>query len=120
MYQTDPGALPDDRFSPGNLSWLVPGNHGRLLDARRTPVRVTAIDIHHGYFEVEILAFEDKGARWLIYRGIGLHGDAELAASGVCSSPPPCRELSPKATSIPSHARPPPCCAASYQSNVSS
>ena len=66
MYQTDPGALPDDRFSPGNLSWLVPGNHGRLLDARRTPVRVTAIDIHHGYFEVEILAFEDTGARWLI------------------------------------------------------
>jgi hypothetical protein len=66
MYQTDRGAPPDGQFSPGNLSCLVPGNHGRLLDARRTPVRVTAIDIHHGYFEMEILAFEDKGARWLI------------------------------------------------------
>jgi hypothetical protein len=66
MYQTDPGALPDDRFSPGNLSWLVPGNSGRMLDARRSPVRVTAIDIDHGYFEVEILAFEDNGVRWLI------------------------------------------------------
>lgn len=66
MYENDPGALPDDRFSPGSLSWLVAGNHGRLLDARRTPVRVTAFDLDHGYFEVEILAFEDKGAQWLV------------------------------------------------------
>lgn len=66
MYQTDPGALPDDRFSPGDLCWLSPGNIGRVLDGRRTPVRVTAIDLPHGYFEVEVLAFEDKGARWLV------------------------------------------------------
>jgi hypothetical protein len=66
MYQTDPEALPDEQFSPGELSWLVPGNHGRVLDARRTPVRVTAVDLPHGYFEVEIQAFEDNGARWLI------------------------------------------------------
>ena len=66
MYQADPEALPDDRFAPGELGWLVAGNDGRLLDARRTPVRVTAIDLRHGFFEIEIAAFEDKGARWLV------------------------------------------------------
>jgi hypothetical protein len=66
MYQADPDALPDDRFAPGELSWLVTGNEGRLLDARRTPVRVTAIDLSHGFFEIEIAAFEDRGARWLV------------------------------------------------------
>jgi hypothetical protein len=65
VYQSDPDALPDDRFAAGELSWLVAGNTGRLLDARRTPVLVTGIDVAHGYFEVEILAFEDRGARWL-------------------------------------------------------
>lgn len=66
MYQTDPESPPDDRFAAGELRWLVPGNLGRLMDARRTPVRVTMIDMPHGYFEVEILEFEDKGARWLV------------------------------------------------------
>jgi hypothetical protein len=66
MYLADPEALPDDRFAPGELGWLVAGNDGRLLDARRTPVRVTAIDLRHGFFEIEIAAFEDKGARWLV------------------------------------------------------
>jgi hypothetical protein len=66
MYQADSEALPDDRFAPGELGWLVAGNEGRLLDARRTPVRVTAIDLRHGFFEIEITAFEDKGARWLV------------------------------------------------------
>jgi hypothetical protein len=66
MYQTDPDALPDGHFAPGELRWLVAGNRGRLLDARRTPVRVTGIDVAHGYFEAEILAFEDAGARWLV------------------------------------------------------
>ncbi|MBO0808028.1 MAG: hypothetical protein J2P32_06965, partial [Actinobacteria bacterium] len=66
MYQADPEALPDDRFAPGELGWLVAGNDGRLLDARRTPVRVSAIDLQRGFFEIEITAFEDKGARWLV------------------------------------------------------
>jgi hypothetical protein len=66
MYQTDPDARPDTEFAPGELRWLVPGNTGRLLDDRRTPVRVTAIDLANGYFEAEILAFEDAGARWLV------------------------------------------------------
>jgi hypothetical protein len=66
VYQADPSALPDDQFTAGDLRWLVPGNRGRLLDARRTPVRVTAIDLPHGYAEIEICAFEDAGARWLV------------------------------------------------------
>jgi len=66
MYQTDPDARPDAEFAPGELRWLVTGNTGRLLDDRRTPVRVTAVDLAHGYFEAEILAFEDAGARWLV------------------------------------------------------
>ncbi len=66
MYQYDPDARPDSEFAPGELRWLVTGNTGRLLDGRRTPVRVTALDLAHGYFEAEILAFEDAGARWLV------------------------------------------------------
>lgn len=66
MYQANPDALPDYRFVPGELGWLVAGNDGRLLDARPTPVRVTAIDLQRGFVEVEIAAFEDKGARWLV------------------------------------------------------
>jgi len=66
MYQRDPEARPDTEFAPGELRWLVTGNTGRLLDDRRTPVRVTALDLAHGYFEAEILAFEDAGARWLV------------------------------------------------------
>lgn len=66
MYQFDPDARPDDLFAAGELRWLAPANLGRLLDARRTPVRVTQIDLPHGYFEAEILAFEDQGARWLV------------------------------------------------------
>jgi hypothetical protein len=66
VYQFDPDARPDDEFTAGELRWLVAGNRGRLLDARRTPVQVTRIDLPHGYFEVEILAFEDQGARWLV------------------------------------------------------
>ena len=66
MYQYDPDARPDSEFAPGELRWLVTGNTGRLLDGRRTPVRVTAVDLAHGYFEAEIMAFEDAGARWLV------------------------------------------------------
>ncbi len=40
------------------------GNRGRLLDARRTPVMVTAVRPGIGAFEVEIAGFEDAGARW--------------------------------------------------------
>jgi len=42
----------------------VIGNQGRLLDARRTPITITAVVLETGGFEVEIGAFEDAGARW--------------------------------------------------------
>jgi hypothetical protein len=66
VYQSDPDRLPDSGFLPGDLSRLVAGNRGRLLDPRRTPVHVTAVRPETGFFEVEIDAFEDAGARWLV------------------------------------------------------
>src|SRR5690348_5732147 len=66
MYQSDPDSAPDTEFVPGELRHLVAGNRGRLLDPRRTPVHVTAVSPETGFFEVEIDAFEDAGARWLI------------------------------------------------------
>jgi hypothetical protein len=66
VYQSDPGRAPDSRFLPGELRHLVAGNRGRLLDLRRTPVHVTRVLPGTGFFEVEIDAFEDAGARWLV------------------------------------------------------
>ena len=64
IYQSLPDPAPDSDFDAGGLGYLVVGNHGRLLDARRTPVTVTAVRPQTGAFEVEIGAFEDAGARW--------------------------------------------------------
>jgi hypothetical protein len=64
IYEYDRGAAPDSEFVPGRFEHLVVGNRARLLDARRTPVAVTAIDPRAGAFEIEIGAFEDAGARW--------------------------------------------------------
>ena len=66
IYESDPGPPPDSAFLPGALRHLVPGREGRLLDPRRTPVRVLSLDLRRGLFEVEVRAFEDKGARWLV------------------------------------------------------
>lgn len=55
---------PDTDFVPGALSHLVPGNTGRMLDRRRTPVRVVALKPETGQWVCEVLAFEDQGARW--------------------------------------------------------
>jgi hypothetical protein len=66
VHQRDPDRLPDDRFDPGTLAHLVPGNRGRFLDPRRTPARVVSLDWRTGHFTVEIEAFEDRGARWEI------------------------------------------------------
>jgi hypothetical protein len=66
VYQRDPEMAPDSDFEPGELAHLVPGNEGRLLDPRRTPVRVIGLDLPTGYFTVELLAFEDAGARWVV------------------------------------------------------
>lgn len=64
IYTSDPDARPDAEFLPGELRHLVVGNQGRLLDARRTPIAITAVMPDTGGFEVEIGAFEDAGTRW--------------------------------------------------------
>ena len=64
IYAFDPDASPDSDFAPGELKHLVVGNHGRLLDTRRTPVTITALALERAAFEVRIEAFEDMGARW--------------------------------------------------------
>lgn len=64
VYRFDPDPAPDDDYVGGELSHLVAGNAGRLLDARRTPVTVTRVEPETAVFEVEIAAFEDAGARW--------------------------------------------------------
>jgi hypothetical protein len=64
LYEHDPEMAPDSEFELGRLDHLVVGNDGRLLDARRTPVRVVGLRPELAFFEVEVLAFEDRGARW--------------------------------------------------------
>src|SRR5664279_2782326 len=61
IYQSDPGRRPDSEFTRGEPRYLVVGNAARLLDARRTPVMITGLDLEEGLFEVEIKAFEDRG-----------------------------------------------------------
>ena len=63
-YEFNPNMLPDSHFLPGHLKYLVPGNEGRLLDPRRTPLRVLAVKRPSGFFVVEILDFEDRGGHW--------------------------------------------------------
>ena len=63
-FQFDPNRAPDADFEPGELHHLCVGNEGRLLDFRRTPVRVIRLCDETGLATVEILAFEDKGALW--------------------------------------------------------
>ena len=64
IYQQGPASAGDEAFEPGTLGHLVAGNGARMLDPRRTPVTVLALDLTRGEFEVEVGAFEDTGARW--------------------------------------------------------
>lgn len=64
IYASDPEAPGDQAFVAGRFEHLVPGNRGRLLDVRRTPVAIAGMDEASAMFDVEILAFEDAGARW--------------------------------------------------------
>src|SRR5262245_29808022 len=57
---------PDSEFEPGALRHLVAGNAGRLLDPRRTTVRIERVRLEIGAFVLEITAFEDRGARWTL------------------------------------------------------
>ncbi len=64
IYEHDAAAAPDSEFAPGRLADLVAGNRGRLLDPRRTPVTIVAVDVATGQFSVRVDAFEDAGAVW--------------------------------------------------------
>lgn len=64
IYESDPEAAPDAEFVSGELRYAVIGNRGRLLDARRTPLSVTAVIAQRAEFEVRIEAFEDRGTLW--------------------------------------------------------
>jgi hypothetical protein len=66
IYQSNEDRLPDSEFEPGQYSHLVVGNHGRLLDPRRTPVGIVDMRTSLGMFLVQIEDFEDKGAIWKI------------------------------------------------------
>lgn len=66
IHAFDPAMAPDTEFVPGAPALLVPGNKGRMLDTRRTPVRVAALQLETGTWTCEVLAFEDQGARWAL------------------------------------------------------
>jgi hypothetical protein len=63
-FQFDPNRAPDTDFEPGEPHHLCVGNEGRLLDFRRTPVRVVGMCDETGLATIEIIAFEDRGALW--------------------------------------------------------
>lgn len=64
IYQSSPEVAPDSEFEPGSLRRLVPGNSGRMLDARRTPVSVIEVRVETGFVALRVDAFEDAGAIW--------------------------------------------------------
>ncbi len=64
IYQFNDDMLPDSDFEPGEYEHLVIEKHGRLLDPRRTPVRIVDLRPSVGMFVIRIEAFEDKGALW--------------------------------------------------------
>jgi hypothetical protein len=66
IHQRDPNHRPDSDFEFGELAHLVSGNAGRMLDPRRTPMRVAALRPEIGSWVCEITAFEDQGARWTL------------------------------------------------------
>ena len=66
VYQCSPDAAPDSDFEPGSLHHLEPGNHGRMLDPRRTPVSVVEVLVDTGFIVLRVGGFEDTGAIWRV------------------------------------------------------
>ena len=64
MSMFDGNREPDDRFEPGTLAHLVPGNRGRVLDGRRTPGFVESYDPDSATFLWHITGYEDEGLCW--------------------------------------------------------
>lgn len=64
VHASDPDRVPDAAFEAGRPHHLVAGNEGRLLDRRRTPVRVRGLEVESGLAFIEVTGFEDTGAVW--------------------------------------------------------
>jgi len=88
IYQRDDEMRPDSEFESGELPHLVQGNRGRLLDARRTPLRVVELRPALGSFVVRIEAFEDAGALWEMsfekVRGLQFERGSARADAAAC------------------------------------
>jgi hypothetical protein len=82
VYAHDPEALPDSEFVPGELAHAVAGNRGRLLDQRRTPIAITAVDPARGQFEQGEPALIELVRAYLAGRGLS-DIDERLAATLV-------------------------------------
>ncbi len=78
---------PDSDFAPGELRHLVAGNPGRMLDRRRTPIRVAGLEPETGVWICEVMGFEDRGARWeLPFESVGHFQFAREAATASTSA----------------------------------
>jgi hypothetical protein len=66
VHDSDTDKLPDSEFDAGSLNLLRAGNSGRMLDPRRTPIRIVGVTPEIGMFELEVTAFEDSGACWIL------------------------------------------------------
>lgn len=64
IHQYDDKMRPDQQFITGDLSFLVEGNHGRLLDGRRTTGFIEKYDPASAMFKWRITKYEDKGTYW--------------------------------------------------------
>ena len=64
IYQYNKNRLPDEAFLPGEIAFLVKGNHCRLLDGRRTPGVIGEYNDESAMFRWRITDFEDKGKYW--------------------------------------------------------
>lgn len=64
IHQQHVGPLNDDDYCSGRLGLLVVGNRCRLLDGRRTPGTIEAMDLRTAMFTFRIAAYEDEGKCW--------------------------------------------------------
>lgn len=91
IHQHDEKMLADSAFESGTHAHLVVGNRGRMLDPRRTPVRVLELRAAIGAFVIRIEAFEDEGAEWEIpFEEIGRF---QFATGSATASAETCAEI---------------------------
>ncbi len=64
QYDNHPLPTSDEDYEVAAIASLVPGASARMLDPRRTPVRISAVAPETATFTVEVLGFEDAGAVW--------------------------------------------------------